>query len=167
MYTNGSLNLKGGHKWMGTAPQAQVVCRGVRGATTVAENSSEAILAATRELLHTLMQTNDMRLEDIASVYFTTTMDLDAAYPAQAARELGWFDVALMCGHEMNVPGGLPCCIRVLLHWNTAVQPKEIVHVYLREAKVLRPDRGRTGSVRPVQVSELEAVMRVFERSLQ
>jgi chorismate mutase len=67
----------------------------------------------------------------------------------------------------MNVPDGLPYCIRVMMHWNTTRQPKEIVHVYLREAKVLRPDRNQTGTVRPVQVSELEAVMRVFERSLQ
>lgn len=169
MYTNGNLNGLNGHKHIvpTVAATRPIVCRGVRGAITASENTPQAILEATRELLHTIMQANDMDLDDIASVYFTTTMDLDAAYPAQGARELGWYDVALLCGHEMNVPGSLPRCIRVLIHWNTTRQPKEIVHVYLRDAKVLRPDRSDRSIVRPIQVSELEAVMRVFERSLQ
>jgi len=130
-------------------PQAQeeksvtrpLFCRGVRGATTVTENTREAILQATREMMYIIIRVNDMRPEDVASAYFTTTVDLDATYPALAARQLGWYDAALLCGHEMQVPGGLPLCIRVLIHWNTTRADNEIVHVYLREAQSLRPDR--------------------------
>lgn len=143
-----------------------VVCRGIRGATTVTENSTEAILEATRELLETIISLNDMRAEDVASAYFTTTMDLNATYPALAGRQLGWFDVALLCGHEMQVPDGLPRCIRVLIHWNTNRKPKEIVHVYLRDAKSLRPDRKDLPPIRPIQINALEAAVRVLERSL-
>lgn len=116
-------------------------CRGVRGATTVTENTKEAILGATRELLYIIIRANGIRAEDVASAYFTTTMDLNATYPALAARQLGWYDAALLCGHEMRVPDGLPYCIRVLIHWNTTRRAKDIVHVYLREAASLRPDR--------------------------
>ena len=123
-------------------PRPGWACRGVRGATTVTENSAEAILAATRELLLNLIWFNGISPDDVASAYFTTTLDLNATYPALAARQLGWYDVALLCGHEMAVPDGLPRCVRVLLHWNTTKPAKEIVHVYLREAKGLRPDRG-------------------------
>lgn len=118
-----------------------VRCRGIRGATTVTENSSEAILEATREMLFILIRANGVDPEDVASAYFTTTVDLTATYPALAARQLGWYDAALLCGHEMQVPGGLPRCIRVLVHWNTGKSSKEIVHVYLRDARRLRPDR--------------------------
>ncbi|WP_420643721.1 chorismate mutase [Candidatus Leptofilum sp.] len=138
------------------------VCRGVRGAVTVKENSEEAILAATRELLQVLVKRNEMRPEDIASVYFTTTTDLNATYPALAARQLGWADVALMCGHEMDVPGGLPMCVRVLIHWNTSRSAKEIVHVYLREAQSLRPDRQNLPPVRPRQMNAMEAMVKVM-----
>lgn len=117
-------------------------CRGIRGATTVMENSREAILEATRELLHAIIASNDVQAEDIASAWFTTTTDLTAEFPAVAARELGWIDTALMCGHEMNVPGSLPRCIRVLIHWNTTRRADEIVHVYLREARSLRPEHA-------------------------
>ncbi len=116
-------------------------CRGVRGATTCDENSRQAILEATRELLEQLIAANDLRPEDLASAIFTTTPDLNAEYPAVAARALGWTDTALLCGHEMAVPGGLPRCIRVLIHWNTDRRPDEITHVYIRGAKGLRPDR--------------------------
>ncbi|MDH7486708.1 MAG: chorismate mutase [Anaerolineae bacterium] len=115
-------------------------CRGVRGATTAETNTPEAILSATRELLEALVAANGLNPADLASAIFTTTPDLNAAFPARAARELGWNDVALLCAHEMNVPGGLPRCIRVLLHWNTDRAASEIAHVYLREAKGLRPD---------------------------
>lgn len=118
-----------------------VVCRGVRGATTATENTKEAILEATREMMYIIIKANEMRAEDVASAYFTTTVDLDATYPALAARQLGWYDAALLCGHEMQVPDGLSKCIRVLIHWNTVRSATEIVHVYLREAKSLRPDR--------------------------
>lgn len=118
-------------------------CRGIRGATTVEENRPEAILEATTELLQELTRANSLQTEDIASAFFTTTTDLDAEFPAVAANKLGWTDVALLCGHEMNVPGSLRQCLRVLLHVNTEKQQQELVHVYLRGAKVLRPDRSK------------------------
>lgn len=143
-----------------------IVCRGVRGATTVAENSAEPIIEATYDLLYTIVQLNDMNPEDVASAYFTTTADLDAAYPAVAARRLGWTDVALLCGSEMNVAGSLPRCIRVLIHWNTERTPKEIVNVYLREAKALRPDRKDRPPIRPIQMNEVESAVRMLGHSL-
>lgn len=115
-------------------------CRGVRGATTATENSREAIVEATRELLIKLIEANDIHVEDIASAIFTTTPDLNAEFPAVVARELGWVDTALLCGHEMDVPGSLPKCIRVLIHWNTTRSANELVHIYIREARTLRPD---------------------------
>lgn len=140
-----------------------VMCRGVRGATTVTENTTEAILIATRELLETIVRLNDMQPDDVASVYFTTTADLNNTYPALAARQMGWFHVPLLCGHEMNVPDGLPLCLRVLIHWNTNRRPQEIVHVYLREARSLRPDRKELPPIRPIQMPEMEAAARVLE----
>jgi len=116
-------------------------CRGVRGATTVDANSREAVLEATTELLAELMGANDLRVEDIASAFFTTTRDLNAEFPAVAANSMGFGDVALLCGHEMDVPGSLPMCLRILLHVNTEKEPHQLVHVYLRGAKALRPDR--------------------------
>lgn len=118
-------------------------CRGLRGATTVTENTREAIFEATKELLEEMIKANNIQVEDIASAIFTTTTDLDADFPAVAARALGWTDTALMCGHEMNVPGSLHKCIRVLVHWNTERTNKELVHVYLRGAAALRPDRAK------------------------
>jgi chorismate mutase len=115
--------------------------RGVRGATTADDNTREAILAATRELLELMIAANDLDPDDIASAIFTTTIDLNADYPALAARALGWHDVALMCMHEMNVPHGLKLCVRILLHWNTDVAAQDVKHVYLRGAVNLRPDR--------------------------
>ncbi len=117
-----------------------VRCRGIRGATTVESNSPDAILGATTELLVELMRANDLRVDDVASAFFTTTLDLNAEFPAVAARQLGWQDVALLCGHEMDVPGSLAMCLRILLHANTEKGPQDIVHVYLRGATVLRPD---------------------------
>lgn len=117
-----------------------VYCRGVRGATTVDRDTAEDILEATRELLQELIRRNDIRPEDVASAIFTTTPDLTAEFPALAARQLGWHDVALMCGHEMNRPGALGRCIRVLIHLNTTRSAAEIEHVYIRDAVNLRPD---------------------------
>jgi chorismate mutase len=116
-------------------------CRGVRGATVADDNTASSILAATRVLLERLVEANDIDPADIASVFFTTSADLTAAFPAQAARDLGWMDVALMCAHEVDVPGGLPRCIRVLIHWNTDRGNSQIKHVYLGDAKALRLDR--------------------------
>jgi chorismate mutase len=119
-----------------------IMCRGIRGATTVDENTPEAILEATREMLTKMIAANDLRPEDVASAIFTTSPDLNAEYPALAARQLGWHDVALMCAHEMGVPHGLKMCIRVLIHWNTNRRAEEIQHVYIRGAVNLRPDRN-------------------------
>ena len=114
--------------------------RGVRGATTVARNNKEDILAATHELLGVMVEINEIDTEDIASAWITTTPDLFAEFPAVAARHMGWTNVPLMQSHEMAVPGMLPMCIRVLLHLNTEKGQHDIHHVYLREASRLRPD---------------------------
>ena len=114
--------------------------RGIRGATTVDVDSSAEILAATRELLLAIIEANRIEPEEIASALFTTTPDLTSEYPARAARELGWGAVPLLGATEMRVDGGLPHCIRVLVHVNTATKPSEIKHIYLRHARRLRPD---------------------------
>lgn len=119
-----------------------MMCRGVRGATTADANTEEALLSATRELLARMIETNGIEPADVASVYFTATPDLNAAFPAKAARQLGWLDTALMCAQEMAVPGQPERCVRVLIHWNTARPQADIEHVYLRGATVLRPDRA-------------------------
>ncbi|MCY2965633.1 MAG: chorismate mutase [Planctomycetota bacterium] len=115
--------------------------RGVRGATTATANTREAVLEATRELLQEVLRANAITdFEDIASILFTTTPDLNATFPAEAAREIGLQLVPLLCASEIAVPGRLPRCVRVLLHINTTKSLKEVVHTYLREAKSLRPD---------------------------
>lgn len=119
-----------------------VRCRGIRGATTCEENTRESILEATHDMLVRLIEANGLHPDDIASAIFTTTPDLNAEFPAVAARALGWLDTALMCGHEMAVPGSLQRCIRVLVHWNTERRADEVVHVYTRGAKSLRPERA-------------------------
>ena len=124
-----------------------IACRGIRGATTVMANEREEILSATRELLALLIRRNEINAADVASAIFTTTPDIDAEFPALAARQLGWLDVPLLCGHEMTVPGSLPLCIRVLIHWNTAKSQAEVEHVYVREAERLRPDLSNLPSV--------------------
>ena len=136
------------------------VCRGVRGATTVTENTKEAILEATREMMYIIIKANDMHPEDVASAYFTTTVDLNATFPALAARQLGWYDAALLCGHEMDVPGSLKRCIRVLIHWNTHRKSEEIIHVYLKDAKNLRPDRQ---TLPEYSEKKLEEIIRDFD----
>ncbi len=113
-------------------------CRGIRGATTADENSKEAILDATKELLRLIVSSNTIEIDQVASVSFTTTQDLNAEFPAAAAREMGWEDTALLCGHEMNVPNGLPMCIRVLLLINTEKKASELKHVYIKGARHLR-----------------------------
>lgn len=118
----------------------EVRVRGIRGATTVKMNTEEAITSATKELLITMVKTNGIELDDIASAVFTVTADLDAAFPASAARELGWKYVPLLCATEIPVKGSLPMCIRVLLHVNTCKRQDEIEHIYLNEAARLRPD---------------------------
>ncbi len=122
--------------------------RGIRGATTVDADRPEDILAATRELLEQVLQANrGLRVEDIGSVFFSTTSDLCSAYPAQAARQMGWEAVPLICAQEIPVPGSLPRVIRVLVHWNTDELQSEIRHVYLRQAVKLRPDLHRAPQI--------------------
>jgi chorismate mutase len=115
-------------------------CRGVRGATTVDANSRDAVVEATIELLKAMVEANAIEQDDVVSAFFTTTPDVTAEFPALAARQLGWTQVAMLCGHEMAVPGSLPLCLRILLHINTTKRAGEIAHVYLRGARVLRPD---------------------------
>lgn len=118
--------------------------RGVRGATVAGSNQAVEIGRATRELLESMLSANPgLKTEDIASALFTVTPDLDAAYPALGARELGWAEVPLLSASEIPVPGGLPRCIRVLLHWNTDLLQNQIHHVYLGEAASLRPDLSK------------------------
>lgn len=162
-----NLNGNGSNNQHRTEKEARpIVCRGVRGAITVSDNDAEEILTAARELLQTIVEANQMHPDDVSSVYFTTTLDLNAAYPALAARQLGWSDVALMCAHEMDVPGGLPRCLRILIHWNTTRSAREISHVYLKDARALRPDRDHVPPVRPLQVNAMEAMIRVLEATL-
>jgi chorismate mutase len=127
---------------MGDNVERPMRCRGIRGATVATENSREAILVATRELLTLLVERNALETEEIASIFFTVTQDLNAEHPALAARELGWTLVPLLCAQEIPVPGGLGRCIRVLLHANTTRSQAEIQHIYLREAMRLRPNWG-------------------------
>jgi chorismate mutase len=129
-------------------------CRGVRGATTVEANEREAILTATRQLLALLIRRNGIERADIASVIFTVTKDLSAEFPALAARQLGWSGVPLLCGYEIDVPGSLPLCIRILVHWNTDKTAAQVHHVYARGAERLRPDLE---SPPEIDLAELEA----------
>ena len=116
-----------------------MAARGIRGATTVERNEKDDILTATRELLEVIVRLNGLRPDDIAYVWFTVTPDLDAEFPAFAARELGWTEVPLMCGREIPVPGAMPRCIRVLVDWNTSKSQREVRHAFLHRAKELRP----------------------------
>ena len=115
-------------------------CRGIRGATTVDYNDREEILEATAELLRQMVHENNVRIEDIASASFTLTDDLDAIFPAQAARQIGWNEVPLICMREIPVPDSLGKCIRILLLVNTTRSASEIQHIYLRKAVSLRPE---------------------------
>jgi len=115
-------------------------CRGIRGATTVDYNDREEILVATTELLRLMVLENNVLVEDIASASFTLTDDLDAVFPAQAARQIGWNEVPLICMREIPVPNSLSKCIRVLLLVNTIRSASEIQHIYIRKAVSLRPE---------------------------
>lgn len=131
-----------------------MMCRGVRGAITVESNDREQILSATRRMLALLIRVNDIDKADVASAQFTVTKDLDAEFPALAARQLGWLDVPLLCGYEISVPGGLEQCIRVLLHWNTDKPQDAIQHVYLEGAERLRPDLGNLPKVDWIELED-------------
>lgn len=114
--------------------------RGIRGATTVDHNTQEDILDRTCELLKVIIERNSIEKDNIAGIIFTATKDIDAVYPARGARMMGFTDVPLMCLSEMEVLGSLGMCIRVLIQLNTEKKNSELIHVYLRGAKVLRPD---------------------------
>ncbi len=131
----------------------QIFCRGVRGATTADGNTSNDILQATRQLLALMIRLNGIRPEDVGSAIFTVTKDLDAEFPALAARQLGWLHVPLLCSYELTVPDSLPRCVRVLLHWNTTKTAEEITHVYIKDAARLRPDLCK---LPPVDWKDLE-----------
>lgn len=128
-------------------------CRGVRGATTVDGNSRDEILQATRQLLGLMIRVNGIEAADVGSAIFSVTRDLDAEFPALAARQLGWLEVPLLCTYEIEVPGSLKRCVRVLAHWNTTKLQNEIHHVYSKEATRLRPDLSK---LPPVDHAELE-----------
>jgi chorismate mutase len=128
-------------------------CRGVRGATTVEANTREEILTATRQLLALMIRANGIEGPDVTSAIFSLTRDLDAEFPALAARQLGWLDVPLLCTYEVDVPGSLRKCVRILLHWNTDKPQDQIRHVYIKEAVKLRPDLSK---LPPVDFVELE-----------
>lgn len=114
--------------------------RGIRGATTVPTNDREAIVEAVDELVREIIKRNEIDSEDISSVIFTATKDLNAEFPAVGGRRAGLNHVPLICSTEIDVPGGQPRCLRVLMHVNTTKPQTEIRHVYLREAAALRPD---------------------------
>ncbi|MCU0959700.1 MAG: chorismate mutase [Pirellulaceae bacterium] len=130
-----------------------MTCRGVRGATTVEENTRESILRNTRQLLALMIRRNGIAPEDVGSAVFSMTDDLNAEFPALAARQLGWLDVPLLCTHEVHVPESLPRCVRILLHWNTDKPQHAITHIYIKDAINLRPDLSR---LPPVDFEELE-----------
>ena len=121
---------------------AQIACRGIRGATTADNNDRESIIDATKELLESIVNENDLNVDDIAAAFFTTTKDLTAEYPAVAARRsLGWTQVALSNTHEMEVTNDIYKCIRVLIVVNTDKKQSEINNIYLKDAINLR-NRG-------------------------
>jgi chorismate mutase len=114
--------------------------RAIRGATTVENNDSVEIIDETKKLLNEIIKKNSIEIEDVVSVIFTMTDDLNASFPAIAARQIGWSDIPLMCMRELDIENSLEKCIRVMFHINTNLNRDEIKHVYLNNAKVLRPD---------------------------
>lgn len=121
--------------------------RGIRGAIRAKANTKESIFEATRILLLKIIEANRIDLDDIASVFFTATVDLNADYPAYAARDLGWTAVPLLCAREMDVPGGMSRVIRILMHVSTTISQAQIKHQYLGDTSRLRPDL--TGGTQP------------------
>lgn len=114
--------------------------RAVRGATTVKQNSADEIIFETETLLKEIIKENNLDIEEIICAFFTVTRDLNAEFPAVAARKLGWNDIALMCTYEIDVPGSLEKCIRVMLHCNTDKKNSDMKYIYLKESRKLRPD---------------------------
>lgn len=136
-----------------SASNQPTVCRGVRGATTADTNTRDDVLQETRRLLAMMIRSNEIEAQDVGSAIFSVTGDLDAEFPALAARQFGWMDVPLLCTNEIQVADALGHCIRILIHWNTAKPQDEIQHIYLKEAVSLRPDLSKLD---PVNWDELE-----------
>jgi chorismate mutase len=113
-------------------------CRGIRGATTVDANTKQSIYASTKELLREMIKANDINKDDMASIIFTATDDLNAAFPAKAAREMGILNIPLLCSREINVPNSLQSCLRIMILFNTNKKPDDIKHIYLKGAADLR-----------------------------
>ena len=129
--------------------------RGIRGATTVDADQPAQIVDATRELLERLTDANAIRPAEVAGAWFTTTPDLRSEFPAVAARQLGWVDVPLLCGHEMDVPydnpRSIPRCVRVLILLNTDRTQDQMTFVYLRGARVIQAELERARNGHPPQ----------------
>ena len=120
--------------------------RGIRGATVSLDNTKDAIIEATKELLSKLITENNLKTEDIASIFFSVTKDLNAEFPAVAARQLGLSNTPILCLNEIDVPESLGQCIRILCHVNIDVSQSDIKHIYLKEAQSLRPDTVQKNS---------------------
>jgi chorismate mutase len=129
-----------------------MMVRGVRGAITVEEDTAEAILEATDEVLRVMIESNGILEDEVASILFTTTPDLTACFPAKAARNMGWRRAALMGFQEADIPEGLKLCIRVLIHWNTTKGMDDIQHIFLRGAVALRPDIAKKNLLKDTQL---------------
>lgn len=116
--------------------------RGVRGAITVPGNTKEEIFEAVQQLLAALTEANGWQEDELGAVIFSTTPDLQAVFPAAAARQFGWNEVALFGAQEIEADDGVPLCIRILVLWNTDKLPGQLRHIYLRGAAALRQDRA-------------------------
>lgn len=114
--------------------------RAIRGATTVENNDANEIIGETKKLLLEIAERNNISEDDIISIIFTITKDLNAAFPAVAARQMGWTSVSLLCSYEIDVPGSLKKCVRAMMHVNSDKSNSEMKHIYLNGARVLRPD---------------------------
>ncbi len=125
--------------------------RALRGAVQVDANEAGAIVDGTARLLRELLARNDVSPADLVSIVFTSTPDLDAAFPAEAARRLGLQDVPLLCATEIPVPGALARCVRILVHLYTPLPPERLRHVYLGETARLRADLARREGPEPPQ----------------
>lgn len=142
-----------------------MLVRGIRGATTVPANTRDDILEAAHELLTEIVRLNDVDPDAVAAIIFTTTLDLNAEFPAVAARDAGWNHVALECLHEMNVPGSLARCLRILMLVNTDRAAQDLTHVYLRGARALRPDLEGKGGASPASSGAGSAASSTSEES--
>ena len=125
-----------------------MMMRGIRGAITVSADHPDEILKETRKLVMEMAEKNEVEPDQVASVVISTTTDISSAFPAKAVRTIeNWTYVPVMCTHEMDVPGSMPLCIRVMMHANTEKSQREINHIYMNEAVNLRPDLTKDSQV--------------------